>query len=104
MWTSNRFPAIWLLPALLPVILMTLYPIGHAFWTSLHEVMLLFPDQVFAGLKNYKRVVTSNYFRDALQNSLVFTLFAAPVVVVLFRAAVRKTPLLTCSTAGPSFP
>ena len=83
MWTSNRYPGLWLLPALLPVILMTLYPIGHAFWTSLHEVMLLFPDQVFAGLKNYKRVVTSNYFRDALQNSLVFTLFAAPLVVVL---------------------
>jgi multiple sugar transport system permease protein len=45
--------------------------------------MLLFPDQVFAGLKNYKRVVTSNYFRDALKNSLLFTLLAAPLVVGL---------------------
>jgi multiple sugar transport system permease protein len=83
MWTSNRFPGLWLLPALLPVILMTAYPIGHALWTSLHEVMLLFPDQTYVGLKNYQRVVTSNYFRAALQNSLVFTLFAAPLVVVL---------------------
>jgi ABC-type sugar transport system permease subunit len=83
MWTSNRFPGRWLLPALLPVILMTAYPIGHAFWTSLHEVMLLFPEEAFVGLKNYQRVVSSNYFRDALQNSLVFTLFAAPVVVTL---------------------
>jgi len=64
MWTSNRFPGRWLLPALLPVILMTVYPIGHAFWTSLHEVMLLFPEEAFVGLKNYQRVVSSNYFLD----------------------------------------
>jgi ABC-type sugar transport system permease subunit len=83
MWTSNRFPGLWLLPALLPVILMTVYPIGHALWTSLHEVMLLFPDQAYVGLKNYQRVVASNYFGDALRNSLVFTLLAAPLVVVL---------------------
>ena len=83
MWTSNRFPALWLLPALLPVILMTLYPIGHALWTSLHEVMILFPDEAYVGLRNYQRVVTSNYFLDALQNSLVFTLFSAPSVVIL---------------------
>ena len=67
MWTINRFPAFWLLPALLPVALMTIYPIGHAFWTSLHSVMLLFPDEPFVGLDNYERVITSNYFQDALQ-------------------------------------
>ncbi len=83
MWTDNRFPAFWLLPALLPVALMTLYPVAYALWTSLHSVMLLFPDEQFAGLDNYKRVVTSNYFQDALKNSLVFTAFAAPLVVVL---------------------
>ena len=63
-------------PALLPVVLMTLYPIGHALWTSLHEVMILFPGEPFVGLKNYQRVVGSNYFQDALRNSLVFTLMA----------------------------
>ncbi len=83
MWTSNRFPALWLLPALLPVILMTVYPIGHALWTSLHEVMILFPGEPFVGLKNYHRVVASNYFGDALRNSLLFTLIAAPSVVIL---------------------
>lgn len=83
MWTINRFPGLWLLPALLPVILMTVYPIGHALWTSLHEVMILFPGEPFVGLRNYGRVVASNYFQDALRNSLVFTLFAAPSVVIL---------------------
>ena len=83
MWIGKRFPALWLLPALLPVALMTIYPVAYALWTSLHSVMLLFPGEPFVGLDNYKRVVTSDYFRDALRNSLVFTLLAAPLVVVI---------------------
>jgi ABC-type sugar transport system permease subunit len=83
MWEIRRFPALWLLPALLPVALMTLYPVAYALWTSLHSVMLLFPGEPFVGLDNYLRVIQSNYFRDALTNSLAFTAAAAPLVVVL---------------------
>jgi ABC-type sugar transport system permease subunit len=83
MWTIKRYPGLWLLPALLPVMLMTLYPVGHALWTSLHEVMLLFPGEPFVGLRNYERVLRGEYFPVALRNSLVFTLFAAPAVVLL---------------------
>jgi ABC-type sugar transport system permease subunit len=82
MWTIKHYPGFWLIPALLPVVLMTAWPIGHAFWTSLHEVMILFPGEPFIGLKNYGRVITSNYFLDALKNSLVFTAFSAPLVVI----------------------
>jgi multiple sugar transport system permease protein len=83
MWTINRYPITWLIPALLPVAFMTVYPIAHALWTSLHQVMILFPGEPFVGLDNYTRVVTSNYFRDSLNNSLIFTLLAAPSVVIL---------------------
>jgi multiple sugar transport system permease protein len=83
MWNTRRFPLLWLLPALLPVALMTIYPIAHALWASLHSVMLLFPGEPFVGLDNYLRVVKSNYFQDSLSNSLIFTLFAAPLVVVI---------------------
>jgi ABC-type sugar transport system permease subunit len=83
MWTIKRFPAQWLLPALLPVALMTIYPVAHALWTSLHSVTLLFPGEPFVGLDNYDRVVASNYFWDALRNSLVFTVLAAPLVVII---------------------
>ncbi|TJW32209.1 MAG: sugar ABC transporter permease, partial [Mesorhizobium sp.] len=82
MWTTQRFPAIWLLPALLPVALMTIYPIAYALWTSMHSVLLLFPDTPFTGIDNYVRVVKSGYFLDALYNSLLFTAIAAPLVVV----------------------
>jgi len=83
MWTIKRFPAYWLLPALLPVALMTIYPVAYALWVSLHSVTLLFPGEPFVWLDNYKRVVTSNYFRDALRNSLLFTALATPLVVVV---------------------
>lgn len=83
MWTINRYPGFWLLPALLPVILMTVYPIGHALWTSLHEVVILFPGEPFVGLRNYERVVSGSYFGVALRNSLVFTLVSAPAVVII---------------------
>ena len=83
MWTLNRYPGSWLLPALLPVLLLTVYPIAHVLWTSLHEVTLLFPGEPFVGLKNFQRVVTSSYFGAALRTSLIFTLIAAPAVVIL---------------------
>lgn len=83
MWTLNRYPGFWLLPALLPVLLLTVYPIAHVLWTSLHEVTLLFPGEPFVGLKNFQRVVTSSYFLTALRTSLVFTLIAAPSVVLI---------------------
>ena len=83
MWTTSRFPAAWLLPVLLPVALLTLYPVGEALWTSLHQVQILFPDEPFTGLENYRNVVTSDYFADALKNSLLFVLFCAPLAVII---------------------
>jgi len=83
MWTIGRFPALWVLPVILPVAVLTIYPIGYALWTSLHQVMLLFPGEDWVGLDNYKAVVTGEYFGAALKNSLVFTLFSAPLVVLI---------------------
>lgn len=83
MWTTTRFPALWVLPALLPVAIFTIFPVAHALWTSLHQVMLLFPGEDFVGLENYVNVITGEYFAKALRNSLLFTVIAAPAVVVI---------------------
>jgi multiple sugar transport system permease protein len=85
-WTS-RFPALWLLPTLFLVATFTLFPIAHALWTSLHQVMLLFPEEDWAGLDNYKTVVTGEYFAVALKNSLLFTMWSAPLIVTIGTAA-----------------
>lgn len=83
MWRINRFPALWLLPTLLLVAAFTIFPVAHALWTSLHQVMLLFPEQDWVGLENYRAVITGEYFGVALKNSLLFTLWTAPLVVVI---------------------
>jgi ABC-type sugar transport system permease subunit len=83
MRTAERFPALWLLPVLIPVAAFTIFPVAHALWTSLHQVMLLFPEEEWVGLDNYKTVVTGPYFLVALKNSLIFTVFSAPAAVVL---------------------
>lgn len=83
MWTFRRYPVLWLLPVLLPVAAFIVYPIGFAFWTSLHEVMLLFPGQPFVGFDNYERVLASGYFLTAFTNSALFMLLATPLVVIL---------------------
>jgi ABC-type sugar transport system permease subunit len=61
----------------------TIFPVAHALWTSLHQVMLLFPGQDWVGLENYRTVLTGEYFGVALKNSLLFTLWSAPLVVVI---------------------
>jgi ABC-type sugar transport system permease subunit len=81
MWTIKRFPAAWILPALIPVAFLTIFPIAHALWTSLHQVMLLFPGEDWVGLDNYRNVITGEYFGVALRNSLLFTVVSAPLVV-----------------------
>jgi multiple sugar transport system permease protein len=83
MWKIERFPALWVLPVLLPVAAFTIFPIAHALWTSLPQVSLLFPVVEFVGLDNYVGVITGVYFVRALKNSLLFTVCAAPAVVIL---------------------
>jgi multiple sugar transport system permease protein len=87
MWRTDRFPALWLLPTLLLVAAFTIFPVGHALWTSLHQVMLLFPEQEWVGLANYRTVINGEYFGVALKNSLLFTFWAAPLVVMIGTAA-----------------
>jgi ABC-type sugar transport system permease subunit len=45
--------------------------------------MLLFPQEDWVGLENYRNVITGEYFGVALRNSLMFTLFSAPLIVVI---------------------
>lgn len=83
MWIDRRFPILWVLPVLAPVALMTVYPVAHALWTSLHQQMLLIPGSDFVGFDNFRNVLSSRYFAVALPNSLKFTIVTAPLVVLI---------------------
>ncbi|UCH27303.1 MAG: sugar ABC transporter permease [Trueperaceae bacterium] len=79
----RRYPIEWVLPVLFIVFLFTLFPVAHALWTSLHRVMVLLPGTPFVGLGNYRNVLASDYFLVALTNTVRFTLFSAPLTVLI---------------------
>jgi multiple sugar transport system permease protein len=80
---SVTFGAYWMIaPAVLLVAAFTLYPYIYALWSSIRVVSPLLPP-AFAGLKNYKAVITSIYFLRAVRNTLVFTAASVPVTVLL---------------------
>lgn len=84
MWHTSRFPFAWVGAPLLLILLLTVLPVGHALWTSFHSAHFLFPDQLdWAGLANYRRVLSSSYFLTTLTTSLKFTAVTAPVVVLI---------------------
>jgi ABC-type sugar transport system permease subunit len=79
----HHFPALWLLPTLLPVLLFTLYPAAQVLYTSLHQVIVIFPTQPFVGLENYRQVVVSPDFREALINTIAFAAVTTPLIIVV---------------------
>jgi multiple sugar transport system permease protein len=85
----DRFPAAWLLPALLPVLLFTLYPVADALYTSLHQVIVIFPVQPFVGLENYRQVVLSPDFRETFVNTVAFAAVTTPLILIFAYGTAR---------------
>lgn len=76
----------WLLcaPVLAAMLMVTAYPIGYAFWLSLHRYDLRFPEQIqFVGLANYVSVLSSEVWWQALSNTLIITLGSVVLELVL---------------------
>ena len=78
-----RYPIEWLFPVLILVILFTVFPVGYAIYNSLHRILLVLPTTPFIGLKNYAEVLKSIYFKEALLNTLFFTVTTAPATVII---------------------
>jgi len=79
----SRYPIEWLFPVLILVILFTVFPVGYAIYNSLHRILLVLPTTPFIGLKNYIEVLKSIYFKEALLNTLFFTVTTAPATVII---------------------
>lgn len=67
-------PYIWLLPSILLMTVFILFPIFEVFRTSLSEVSRAGIIKGFAGLDNFKKVVTGSTFGLVLKNTLVWTI------------------------------
>jgi multiple sugar transport system permease protein len=86
---TNRFfeklyPYGSVLPALLVIVLFTIYPVIYAVRISFYQYILTKPNShPFVGFKNFQDVITSYYFQNSLINTGIYTI-ASVTGVILF--------------------
>ncbi len=75
-WESRLLPHLLLLPVLLTVGLVLLYPIVKNIWLSFHALDYVRPQrgQSFVGLENYRELLAARDFWLGLGNTVVYTL------------------------------
>jgi multiple sugar transport system permease protein len=76
----------WILcaPAVIIMVAVTAYPVIYAVYLSLKKYDLHFPNQAkFVGLSNYKAVLVSPYFHQALIVTLIITIVSVAIEFVL---------------------
>ena len=76
---TKRFGLAMISPTMIVLLIMTAYPLLFTFYYSLTDYNLLKvlknPAQ-FIGLKNYAKLLGNEYFRQAIWNTVKFTIFA----------------------------
>lgn len=100
--------ALFLAPALLALAGVTLYPLGHVMWLSLHRRLLIFDISRFVGLGNYRFLLGDGRFWNALYNTGYFTglsvlleLALGLAVAVLLNRAFRGKGLMRAVVLVP---
>jgi multiple sugar transport system permease protein len=76
----------WLLcaPAVIVMLAVAAYPIIYSVYLSLRRYDLRFPDQAkFIGFDNYVAVLTSPFWWDALENTVIITVVSVVIELVL---------------------
>lgn len=75
MLRSHSFPYLLLLPALICLAVLTVYPLLQTLWLSFHKMTLLQADPPqYIGLANYRHLLQDGFFWFVLANTAVFTL------------------------------
>jgi multiple sugar transport system permease protein len=75
------------LPALLLIGGLILYPVGYAVWLSLHDKHSFFPAERFVGLGNYADIARDEEFWDSLRRGAVYAFWTTALQLVLGVAA-----------------
>nr|WP_238988809.1 sugar ABC transporter permease [Calorimonas adulescens] len=81
--TESQFGYLMVMPALLCIGLIALYPVVQTFWLSLHRLRLQFPDMTkFIGLQNYITIFNDDRFINATINTVEFTVISVALELV----------------------
>jgi multiple sugar transport system permease protein len=82
-WRRAARPYLWILPSLVLIFTIIIFPIIDLFWTSLSEVSAAGIRGDLTGLENYTTVVQDPVFRMTLWNSIVWTVSIVVVSTTL---------------------
>lgn len=77
--SGNRF----VIPALILLSFVAIYPIAYVFYLSLHRKLLIFDISKFVGLENYLFLLKDGRFWNALKNTAYFTAVSASLELLL---------------------
>lgn len=80
---SGGTGAALVLPALLLLATLTLYPVAYGIWISLFSKHSFFPEQSFVGLGNYLAIALDEEFWRSLRLGLVYSLSTIALQLVL---------------------
>jgi multiple sugar transport system permease protein len=82
---SQRRLAYWLIaPAVVLMLAVTAYPIGYAFWLSMHRYNLASPGETaFVGLANYSTILSDKYWWTAFFITLIITVISVTIEFAL---------------------
>ena len=81
--SDARAAILFLLPFLVPYVVLKLWPIVHGFWISLHNWSSIGGNPRFVGTQNYERILQDALFWRAFGNTVLFTALATPSLIVL---------------------
>ncbi len=76
-WTAYLFLA----PSLLQFAVLTVFPVFFSFYLSFHEWNILEPEKPFVGLENYQRLLTDRRVRQAIGNTIYYTVASVPLTL-----------------------
>ena len=79
---TKASPYLFVSPYFILFAIFGLFPLGYTFWVSLHDWPLL-GEHTYVGLHNYRELVSDDYFRNALVNTLgMFVLATVPQIML----------------------
>ncbi len=86
---------LFLLPFLVPFVLLWIVPIVEGLYLGFTDTSLLKPEARFVGFDNYRRLLDDSVFHTSLQNTIVFVIQNVPVLMVagLVLALLLNEPL-----------
>jgi multiple sugar transport system permease protein len=81
--SQARLGILLLLPAMLLLAGLTLYPVLYGVWLSLHHKHSFFPQQSWAGLENYWFLITDPEFSESVWGGVVYSVSTIALQIII---------------------